>query len=100
MYTYTPTHRFLVLSAPESAPFHPGNKFLVLSPTEFGPDPRVYDEQPLTDSSSDLSSEMELHRSNSSSSTSSSDSRFNDIAATLPKGFLYLGNSQTRRSSQ
>ena len=99
MYTYTATHRFLVLSAPQSAPFHPGNNFLVLSPAESGPDPRAYDEQPLTDSS-DESVEIGLHRCNSSSSTASSDSRFNNIAATLPKGFLYLGNPKTRRASQ
>ena len=104
MYTYTPTHRFLVLSAMSSAPFNPDNKFLVLSPTESGPDPRVYDEQPLTESTSvELSPEMALsksHRSNSSSSTSSMDSQFNSIPASLPNGFLYLGNTKTRRSSQ
>lgn len=104
MYTYTPTHRFLVLSAADSAPFNPNNKFLVLSPTESGPDPRTYDEEAVTEfSSTEQSPNMApsvMHRSNSSSSSASSDSRFNDIAATLPNGFLYLGHTKTRKTSQ
>lgn len=103
MYTHTPTHRFLVLSAVNSAPFNPSNKFLVLSPTESGPDPRGYDEQAVTESSAEQSPDLilsNLHRSDSSSSTSSSDSRFNGIAATLPNGFLYLGNTKTQKASQ
>lgn len=94
---------FLVLSAANSAPFNPDNKFLVLSPTESGPDPRSY-EQAVTESSSVEQSPRlgpsSHHRSNSSSSDSSADSRFNSIAATLPKGFLYLGNTKTRKASQ
>lgn len=103
MYTHTPTHRFLVLSAADSAPFNPANKFLVLSPTESGPDPRGYDEQAVTESSAEESPDLtpsSLHRSHSSSSTVSSDSRFNGIAGTLPNRFLYLGNPKTQKASQ
>lgn len=105
MYTHTPNSRFLVLSADSSAPFNPENKFLVLSPTESGPDPRAFEEQAVSESSStDQSPNLapqEHHRSNSSSSTSSVDSRFNDIAATLPNGFLYLGHpNKSRKGSQ
>ncbi|KAJ5091342.1 hypothetical protein NUU61_006212 [Penicillium alfredii] len=98
MYTYTPTHRFLVLSATEQGPYNPSNKFLVLSPTEYGPDPRTWDDQPQPEASSSLSPDMvPAHvRSNSSSSTSSTGSRFNDIAATLPNGFLYLGHPKSK----
>lgn len=104
MYTYTPTHRFLVLSAANSAPFNPNNKFLVLSPTESGPDPRSYDEEAviessITDQIPDMGPSV-IHRSNSSSSSASSDSQFNDVAATLPNGFLFLGHTKTRKTSQ
>lgn len=100
MYSYTPTHRFLVLSAAESVPFNPNNKFLVLSPTENGPDSRVWEEQAVTDiDQSPLLAVPEHHRADSSSSTMSSDSQFNDIPATLPNGFLYLGHNK-RRASQ
>lgn len=100
MYTYTPTSRYLVLSAADSAPFNPNNKFLVLSPTESGP----YDEQAVIESSSaeqspDLTP-SNLHRSNSSSSTASDESQFNSLAAAPPNGFLYLGNTKSRKASQ
>ncbi|KAJ5725325.1 uncharacterized protein N7483_006682 [Penicillium malachiteum] len=99
MYTYTPTHRFLVLSAVSSAPFNPANKFLVLSPTESGPDPRIYDEQAVAESSStgEISPKMvpKSHRSDSSSSVSSMESQ-SDI---LPSGFLYLGHTSRRYST-
>ncbi|KAJ5161842.1 hypothetical protein N7492_007234 [Penicillium capsulatum] len=101
MYTYTPTTRFLVLSAADSVPFNPNNKFLVLSPTENGPDPRVWDEQAVVDV--DQSSHLavpEHHRSASSSSSMSSDSQFDGVPATLPNGFLYLGHTKSRRASQ
>ncbi|OQD78440.1 hypothetical protein PENDEC_c001G07014 [Penicillium decumbens] len=105
MYTPTPNSRWLVLSAETSAPFHPENKFLVLSPIESGPDPRAFEEQAISEcSSTDLSPNLthqEHHRSNSSSSTSTVDSRFNDIATTLPNGFLYLGHpNKSRKGSQ
>ncbi|KAJ5682712.1 hypothetical protein N7462_005877 [Penicillium macrosclerotiorum] len=103
MHHIPPPRNFLVLSAVSSAPFNPSHKFLVLSPTESGPDPRGYDEQALTDSTSvEQSPEAAagLHRANSSSSTSSNESQFDDLAATLPSGFLYLGNSKTRKASQ
>lgn len=100
MYTSTPTSRFLVLSAADSAPFNPNNKFLVLSPTESVP----HDEQALIESSSTEQSPdltpSNLHRTNSSSSTDSDDSRFNSIASTLPNRFLYLGNSKSRKALQ
>jgi hypothetical protein len=96
MYTYTPTHRFLVLSATESGPYDPSNKFLVLSPTESGPDPRVWEDQPQVETSStEQSPNVTLNRArtNSSLSTSSSSS-LNDLVATLPNGFLYLGHGK------
>jgi hypothetical protein len=96
MYTYTPTHRFLVLSAAESGPYDPSNKFLVLSPTESGPDPRVWEDQPQVETSStEQSPNVTLNRArtNSSLSTSSSSS-LNDLVATLPNGFLYLGHGK------
>lgn len=100
MHSIPPPRNFLVLSANSSAPYDPTKKFLVLSPTESGPDPRVYDEQVLTDSNEQSpDSEAGLHRSNSTSSTSSEDSQFDGVAATLPKGFLFLGHT-SRRSSQ
>ncbi|CAI7572816.1 unnamed protein product [Penicillium discolor] len=86
MYTYTPTHRFLVLSAAESGPYHPANKFLVLSPIESGPDPRAWEDQPQIETSSIKESPVSL-------STNSSVS-LNDLAATLPSGFLYLGHGK------
>ncbi|KAJ5649138.1 uncharacterized protein N7484_002861 [Penicillium longicatenatum] len=91
MYTYTPTHRFLVLSAADSVPFNPANKFLVLSPTESGPDPRVF-EQAVADSPSTEESPNGVpksHRSDSTSSTSSEDST---------NGFLFLGHTGRRFS--
>ncbi|KAJ5756385.1 hypothetical protein N7533_005928 [Penicillium manginii] len=94
-----PPRNFLVLSASSSAPFDPSKKFLVLSPTESGPDLAAY-EQALTDSTEQTSdSEAVLHRSNSTSSSSSEDSQFDDVAATLPAGFLFLGHP-SRRPSQ
>ncbi|KAJ5765129.1 hypothetical protein N7520_004688 [Penicillium odoratum] len=92
MYTQTPTHRFLVLSAADSVPFNPANKFLVLSPTESGPDSRSY-EQAVSDSpSADPSPNVvpKSHRSDSTSSTSS------DYSVS---GYLTLGTT-TRRFSQ
>ncbi|KAJ5883288.1 uncharacterized protein N7473_010174 [Penicillium subrubescens] len=94
-----PPRQFLVLSATSSAPFDPSHKFLVLSPTESGPDSRVYDEQAVTESAT-VEHEQELHRSNSSSSTSSEASQIDEDAATLPSGFLFLGHTKGRRASQ
>ncbi|KAJ5146995.1 hypothetical protein N7526_000347 [Penicillium atrosanguineum] len=54
MYTQTPNARFLVLSADSSAPFNPENKFLVLSPTESGPDPRAFEQAVSESNSTDL----------------------------------------------
>lgn len=99
MFKIPPPRQFLVLSAPNSAPFDPSHKFLVLSPTESGPDSRLYDEQAVTESAT-VEHEQELHRSNSSSSTSSEDSQVDDDAATLPSGFLFLGHTKGRRASQ
>ena len=98
MFKIPPPRRFLVLSVPSSAPFDPSHKFLVLSPTESGPDSRLYDEQAVTESAT-AEHEQELHRSNSSSSTSSEDSQVDDDAATLPNGFLFLGHIKSRRAS-
>ncbi|KAJ6110939.1 hypothetical protein N7486_003174 [Penicillium sp. IBT 16267x] len=92
MYTYTPTHRFLVLSAADSVPFNPANKFLVLSPTESGPDPRAF-EQAVNDSPStgeNLNMVPKSHRSDSTSSTSSEEDSMN--------GFLFLGHTARRLS--
>ncbi|KXG50600.1 uncharacterized protein PGRI_043670 [Penicillium griseofulvum] len=99
MYTYTPTHRFLVLSATESGPYNPANKFLVLSPTESGPDPRVWEDESQVETSS-IAEGPELAplgrvRTNSSISTNSSDS-LDDLAVTLPSGFLYLGHGKKK----
>ncbi|KAF7518546.1 hypothetical protein PCG10_010680 [Penicillium crustosum] len=97
MYTYTPTHRFLVLSAAESGPYHPANKFLVLSPIESGPDPRAWEDQPQIETNSIEESPVlaptSRARTNSSLSTNSSVS-LNDLTATLPSGFLYLGHGK------
>ncbi|KAJ5615161.1 hypothetical protein N7537_000275 [Penicillium hordei] len=97
MYTYTPTHRFLVLSAAESGPYHPGNKFLVLSPVESSPDPRAWEDQSQTEASSIEESPVlaptNRARTNSSLSTNSSVS-LNDLTAILPSGFLYLGHGK------
>ncbi|KAJ5551778.1 hypothetical protein N7535_000281 [Penicillium sp. DV-2018c] len=97
MYTYTPTHRFLVLSAAETGPYNPANKFLVLSPTESGPDPRAWEDQPqLETNSAQQSPELapaSRARTNSSLSTNSSVS-LNDLTTTLPNGFLYLGHGK------
>ncbi|KAJ5948095.1 hypothetical protein N7466_001110 [Penicillium verhagenii] len=92
MYTYTPTHRFLVLSAAESVPFNPANKFLVLSPIESGPDPRAFEEEAVSDlAPADQSPTVapKSHRSDSTSSTSTVDSE---------KGFLFLGHTPRRFS--
>ncbi|KAJ5221833.1 uncharacterized protein N7469_010720 [Penicillium citrinum] len=100
MHSIPPPRNFLVLSANSSKPFDPSKKFLVLSPTESGPDLGAYDEQALTDSLERASeSEAGLHRSDSTSSSSSEGSRFDDAVNTLPGGFLFLGHP-TRRSSQ
>ncbi|KAJ5385587.1 hypothetical protein N7517_003498 [Penicillium concentricum] len=97
MYTYTPTHRFLVLSATESRPYNPANKFLVLSPIEFGPDPRVWEDESQIETSSieesPVLAPVSRARTNSSLSTNSSAS-LNDLTATLPSGFLYLGHGK------
>ncbi|KAJ5247113.1 hypothetical protein N7468_002096 [Penicillium chermesinum] len=93
MYTYTPTSRFLVLSVPSSAPFHPGNKFLVLSPTESTPDMRGYDEEVLTEATA-VDAHSKLHRADSTSSTSSA------VSDIHPSGYLFLGNTKSRRASQ
>ncbi|KGO75041.1 hypothetical protein PITC_047240 [Penicillium italicum] len=99
MYTYTPTHRFLVLSATVSGPYHPGTKFLVLSPTESGPDPRAWEDQPQIETTSVEESPVlapaNRARTNSSLSTNSSVS-LNDLTATLPSGFLYLGHGKRK----
>lgn len=92
MHSIPPPTRFLVLSAASSAPYNPANQFLVLSPTESGPDPRFYDEQAVTESSDGVSPLPKERRSDSSSSM---DSEFNDI---LPNGFLYLGHTSRRYS--
>jgi hypothetical protein len=100
MYTQTPNARFLVLSADNMAPFNPENKFLVLSPTESGPDPRAF-EQAVSESNSTDLTPQEHRRSNSSSSASSVDSQFSGITATLPNGFLFLGHPRkARKGSQ
>ncbi|OQE24302.1 hypothetical protein PENSTE_c007G05857 [Penicillium steckii] len=100
MHSIPPPRNFLVLSANSSKPFDPSKKFLVLSPTESGPDLGAYDEQVLTDSPERSSeSEAGLHRSDSTSSSSSEGSPFNDAVNTLPGGFLFLGHP-TRRASQ
>ncbi|EPS25638.1 hypothetical protein POX_c04012 [Penicillium oxalicum] len=101
MFQIPPPRQFLVLSAPNSAPFDPSHKFLVLSPTESGPDPRLYDEQAVSEVSA-LEHEPELHRSHSSSSTLSEDSSVDDVPAvnSLPAGFLFLGHNKNRRASQ
>lgn len=98
MFKIAPPRQFLVLSAPSSAPFDPSHKFLVLSPTESGPDSRLYDEQAVSESAT-VEHEQELHRTNSSSSTLSEDSQVDDDAATLPSGFLFLGHTKSRRAS-
>ncbi|KAF3397741.1 hypothetical protein F1880_006199 [Penicillium rolfsii] len=93
-----PPRQFLVLSATNSAPFNPSHKFLVLSPTESGPDSRIYDEQAVTESLT-VEHEQELHRSNSSSSTSSEASQIDEDAATLPSGFLFLGHTKGTKAA-
>ncbi|CDM34685.1 hypothetical protein DTO013E5_3391 [Penicillium roqueforti] len=96
MYTYTATHRFLVLSATESGPYYPANKFLVLSPIECGPDPRVWEDQPQIETSSNeedtVPAPANRARTNSSVSTDSSVSL--DDTAALSPGFLYLGHGK------
>ena len=93
MFSIPPPSKFLVLSAPSSAPFHPGNKYLVLSPTESTPDLRGYDEQALTEASV-VESHAALHRADSTSSNSSVESGVH------PSGYLFLGNTKSRRASQ
>ncbi|KAJ5961347.1 uncharacterized protein N7479_008497 [Penicillium vulpinum] len=97
MYTYTPTHRFLILSATESRPYNPANKFLVLSPIESGPDPRVWEDQFQVETSSieenPVLAPANRTRTNSSLSTNSSAS-LDDLAVTLPSGFLFLGHGK------
>ncbi|KAJ5515136.1 hypothetical protein N7463_004688 [Penicillium fimorum] len=99
MYTYTPTHRFLVLSATESRPYNPANKFLVLSPIESGPDPRVWEDESQIETSSieesPVLAPISRARTNSSLSTNSSAS-LNDLTVTLPSGFLYLGHGKKK----
>ncbi|KAF7718192.1 Uncharacterized protein PECH_005653 [Penicillium ucsense] len=100
MFKIPPPRQFLVLSAPSSAPFDPSHKFLVLSPTESGPDARLYDEQAVAEDAT-VEIEPELHRSNSSSSTASEASSVDDGANPTPAGFLFLGhNNKGRRASQ
>ncbi|KAJ5767373.1 uncharacterized protein N7511_004989 [Penicillium nucicola] len=96
MYTITPTNRFLVLSATVSGPYDPSNKFLVLSPTESGPDPRVWEDQlQIETGSTEQSPEIAPSRARTNSSLStSSTSSLNDLVATLPNGFLYLGHGK------
>ena len=68
MYSIPPPTRFLVLSAAESRPHKPASSgnFLVLSPTESGPDPRAVEEsQSETDDQSDLAP-LSRARTNSS----------------------------------
>ncbi|KAJ5901733.1 hypothetical protein N7495_002261 [Penicillium taxi] len=91
-----PAQSFLVLSAPSLAPYDPtiaANKFLVLSPTEFGPDARVFEEA-ITESNI-VDQDLELHRSNSNSSASSL-STVSTITDTLPNEFLYLGHGKPK----
>ncbi|KAJ5458437.1 hypothetical protein N7475_009825 [Penicillium sp. IBT 31633x] len=99
MYTYTPTHRFLVLSATETGPYNPANKFLVLSPIESGPDPRAWEDhiELETNSTEEIPelAPVSRPRTNSSLSTDSSAS-LDDLTATLPNGFLYLGHGKKK----
>lgn len=102
MYTYTPTHKFLVLSHTQPAP---RNKFLVLSPTESGP------EQDETGPSSPIStgsyqgrdrsdSQSSISSISSTSSTYSTGSTMSGMGATfspLAGGFLYLGHKSSLR---
>ncbi|KAJ5774714.1 hypothetical protein N7457_009610 [Penicillium paradoxum] len=100
MYSYTPTHRFLILSATETGPYNPANQFLVLSPIESGPDPRIWEEAVVETPSSEDSLELapaSRSRTNSSSSTDSSDS-LNDLTVDLPNGFLYLGHGKKKKN--
>ncbi|KAJ5819291.1 hypothetical protein N7474_004882 [Penicillium riverlandense] len=99
MYTQTPTHRFLVLSAPESTPAASSHRFLVLSPTESGPDPRAWEDQSSQPSPSNQSPTMgpsSLHRTSRALSTSSVDSQLNEPTSTSPSDFLYLGHSRSK----
>ncbi|KAJ5624946.1 hypothetical protein N7510_001255 [Penicillium lagena] len=99
MYTYTPTHRFLVLSAPESTPAASSHRFLVLSPTESGPDPRAWEDQPSQPSPSNQSPTLvpsTLRRPSSSLSTSSADFQLNETTSTSPSDFLYLGHGRSK----
>jgi hypothetical protein len=100
MYTQTSTHRFLVLSAAESGPYNPANQFLVLSPTESGPDPRALEESQIETNSAEQSPQLapvSRARTNSSLSTNSSVS-LDDLTATLPNGFLYLGHGKNKKN--
>ncbi|KAJ5361761.1 hypothetical protein N7541_002605 [Penicillium brevicompactum] len=102
MYSIPPPTRFLVLSAAESRPHNPStasNNFLVLSPTESGPDPRAFEDS-QSETSSDESPELaplSRARTNSSVSTNSSGS-FNDLSASLPNGFLFLGHGKSKKN--
>lgn len=101
MFSIPPPTRFLVLSAAESRPYNPmpESKFLVLSPTESGPDPCAIEESQSETSSAEQSPELaplSRVRTNSSVSTTSSAS-LNDLAATLPNGFLYLGHGKSKK---
>jgi hypothetical protein len=100
MYTITPSARFLVLSAAESGPYNPANQFLVLSPTESGPDPRAFEESQIEINSAEKSPELApvgRARTNSSLSTNSLVS-VDDLSATLPNGFLYLGHGKSKKN--
>ncbi|KNG81207.1 hypothetical protein ANOM_011305 [Aspergillus nomiae NRRL 13137] len=70
MYTYTPTHKFLVLS-----PIHSG---------------------PMNDQVESKEPTQVRERSSSQSSTTSTGSQLRGVFSPLPGGFLYLGHEQDR----
>lgn len=104
MYSIPPPTRFLVLSAAESRPHNPStinNNFLVLSPTESGPDQNAIEDSQSEISSDEQSPELaplSRARTNSSVSTNSSGS-FNDLTASLPNGFLFLGHGKKSKKN-
>ncbi|KAL4880170.1 hypothetical protein BJY04DRAFT_219449 [Aspergillus karnatakaensis] len=95
MYTYTATHKFLVLAPVQSAPLRVAkeNKFLVLSPTE-SPALSPIDEQMETESTI---SSLARERSDSQSSSDST-AQIRRTVSRLPGGFLYLGHDARRPS--
>ncbi|GAB1212219.1 hypothetical protein ATERTT37_001351 [Aspergillus terreus] len=73
MYSYTPTH-----------------KFLVLAPIQSGPRSIDITSQPELTSEQALAAVRE--RSDSQSSTATAVSQTGDVVSSLPSGFLYLGH--------